>query len=113
MCMKNVGICLRPQGYQRPRVPSDRGPTIRPATTGRTNGDGKARSRGTADDRRGGRLVRVSRGDPGAVGDAIPRAGAVGLGAPDAADARNQDPPGEAPPRGGRIVTLAAMPSRL
>src|SRR4051794_8745023 len=34
MLVKNMGICLRPQGYQRPRVPSDPGPTIRPTTPG-------------------------------------------------------------------------------
>src|SRR6476619_5988256 len=27
-------MCLRVPGYQRPRVPSDRGPTIGPSTTG-------------------------------------------------------------------------------
>src|SRR5262249_20207234 len=88
---------VRPRSYDRPI-------TIR----GGTDGDGEARGRGALADRRGGRLVRVSRGDPGAIGRSLPRGRAVGLGAPPAADARDPCPPRKAS-RGGRLA-MAAWP---
>src|SRR5438270_880609 len=116
--MKNVGICLRPQGYQRPPdVVRSRSYDPAHEPPGGPDGDGEARGRGIAADRGGGRLVRVSRGDPQPVGDPLPRARAVGLGPPDAADAGDQDPARKAPPsRGGVGATwsrgAASSPSR-
>src|SRR5438270_6373583 len=103
--MKNVGICLRPQGYQRPPdVVRSRSYDPAHEPPGGPDGDGEARGRGIAADRGGGRLVRVSRGDPQPVGDPLPRARAVGLGPPDAADAGDQDPARKAPPSRGGVT---------
>src|SRR2546423_11614994 len=105
--MKNVGICLLSRGYQRP-PDVVRSRSYDPATPpGGPNGDGEARGRGIAADRGGGRLVRVSRGDPQPVGGTLPRARAVGLGPPDAADACDQDPARQAPPGGSRLDVVA------
>src|SRR2546423_1797277 len=102
--MKNLGICLLSPGYQRP-PDVVRSRSYDPATPpGGPNGDGEARGRGIAADRGGGRLVRVSRGDPQPVGGTLPRARAVGLGPPDAADACDQDPARKAPPGSGGVT---------
>src|SRR5207237_1355385 len=49
-----------------------------------------------ADDRGGGRLVRVSGGDAGPVDGPLPRGRALGLGAPEPAAAGDQGAAGEA-----------------
>src|SRR3954454_4527071 len=64
------------------------------------DGDGEARSRGTAADRGGGRLVRVPRGDGRLVGNSLWRGRAVGRGPAHAADAGDQGPAGKAAARG-------------
>src|SRR6185503_16260173 len=61
--------------------------------------------RGIADDRRGRRLVRVSRVDESAERDALRRGRALGLGPPLPASARRSRPPRTTSPRNRRLVS--------
>src|SRR5919198_5072028 len=72
---------------------------------GGLDGDGEARGGRVAADRGGRRLVRVPRGDARADGRAVSRGRALGLGAPHAADARDQGAPRQAP-AGGRCIAM-------
>src|SRR4029077_10331065 len=114
--LKKVGICLTSPRVPAPvagsGVPSDPGPTIRQSRLRKEapNRDENARGRGIAADRRGGRLVRVPRGDSRAVRRALSRGRALGLGAAPAADARNTGAQSEAPPGRGRGSVAAWGP---
>src|SRR5207253_6095575 len=83
-------------------VPSGPGPTLAKSTRRWTNGRHE-RSRRTAADRGGGRLVRVPGSHPLAIGGALPGSRALGLGPLVAAASRRQGANGEAAAGGGGV----------